>query len=164
MYAFTSAGLFLTALAYLPPVPPAGKQDAKKALEALQGEWRITNSGLDNNELKEVFEKQGKVVIKGAKATLLVKADVKKEVKFLGVTIKLAPGKKPKEIDLKVEYVIPVSGVESTAKGKTIKGIYSLVGDTLKLYTADDDEARPKKFPARGERGVVTLTRVRPKK
>jgi uncharacterized protein (TIGR03067 family) len=159
------AGLLaLASLVHLAPVPPPGKEDAKKALEALQGEWRVTNSGLDDNEFKEVFEKQGKVVIKGTRVTLLVKADVNKEIKFLEVTIKLAPARKPKDIDLKVEYVIPVAGVESTAKGKTIKGIYSLVGNTLKLYTADDDEARPKKFPARGEKGVVTLTRVKPKK
>jgi uncharacterized protein (TIGR03067 family) len=156
----TTCLLALTSLVPLAPLPTGKAEGAKKAPEALQGEWRITRSGA-KGEIRELLEKHSKVVVKGAKVTVLAAADVNKEVKLAEFTVKLAPGKKPKEIDLKIEYVIPVAGVESEAKGKTVKGIYSLEGDTLKLYTDDDGKARPKKFPPRGDNGIITLKRLK---
>ena len=113
MRSLSTAGLLaLTSLLPLAPLPTVKAEGDKKAPQALQGEWRITRSGADG-ELRELLEKNSKVVIKGTKVTVLAKADVKKEVKLCELTVKLAPGKKPKEIDLKVESVIPVAGVES---------------------------------------------------
>lgn len=161
MSSLPTAGLLaLVVLVGVAPVPPG--KDAKKALEALQGEWRVSKSGTDHAEMREVLEGHGRVVIKGAKATLLV-GEGADEVKFAELSVKVAPGKKPAEIDLTIDHVVPIAGAKST-KGTTIKGIYSLDGDTLKLYVGEDAAKRPRQFPAKGTRGVMVLERAKAKK
>jgi uncharacterized protein (TIGR03067 family) len=119
MQSLSTAGLLaLASLFPVAPLPTGKQEDAKKALEALQGEWRISRSGA-KGEIRELLEKHSKVLVKGTKVTVQAVADVNKEVKLAQFTLKLAPGKKPKEIDLKIEYVVPVAGVESTGPGSS---------------------------------------------
>jgi len=65
------------------------------------------------------------------------------------VMFKVNPGKTPKEIDM-----IPING---EGKGKTIKGIYSLEGDTLRFCRVLPGVERPREFKATKEAMFFTL-------
>jgi RNA polymerase sigma factor (sigma-70 family) len=163
------AGLGTAGLLYVAPSPKpapdrAGEKDAKVALGALQGDWRVFKLDVEHEETRELFEKLGKVVIKGDKATLMLdlalagKGEKKEAITWAEFTIlKVGTGKSPATIDLRLDKAIEVQGLKPKT-GATLPGIYSLKGDTLKLFL--DEEARPKAFPDKEKQGVVTLKRV----
>jgi uncharacterized protein (TIGR03067 family) len=125
---------------------PSGASDARAADAAedqknLQGKWNV-----------ESFDFNGQPVeaLKGAvreftddKYTLTpVSGDV-----FTGI-VKLDPGKTPKQIDLELN-------------DRTLKGIYEIDGDTLKLsYRLEGDE-RPTEFVSKPDSGVVLVVHKR---
>ncbi len=113
----------------------SAEQDMKK----LQGTWRLV-SGV--NQGKPLSEK----VLKGA--LLVIKGDGHK-VKVGDVTYvgrhKLDPDKKPRTID--------ITDTEGPFKGKTVHGIYELIGDEFRLCYALPGKARPKTFAAKASSG-----------
>jgi uncharacterized protein (TIGR03067 family) len=166
---FLGAGLGTAGLLSRPPVAErtrgrAEEKDAKKALGALQGAWRVTKLDIEDGEVREGFEKLGKVVIKGDKATLLWdlagKGAGKDAITWAEFTIrKVGLGKPPAPIDLRLDKFMEVQGLKPKI-GATLLGVYSLEGATLKLFFGE--EARPKAFPAKAKQGVLTLQRVGP--
>ena len=86
----------------------------------------------------------------------------KKTITMAEFTIlKLHPGKTPAGIDLRLDKAIEIMG-DPGRKDVLVQAIYSLQGDTLRLF-ADDEETRPKAFPDGVRQGVATFQRVKGK-
>lgn len=164
-------GVGLAMASLLNQTPPEQKPPARTEEQVVQkpgdaqGVWRITKVDIKDGEIREQFEKLGKVIIKGNKATLVLDLmgldPDKKEIWIADFTIlKVAPTKSPATIDLRLDKRTVIWSPKDDPdanKPKTIQGIYSLEGDTLKLFF--DEEGRPKAFPQKEKQGVVTLKR-----
>jgi uncharacterized protein (TIGR03067 family) len=119
---------------------------AKEDLDGFQGVWKyvaLENKGktASGEELKSfipiTFEGNQWVQLKDGKGEVL--------------SIKLDPSKKPKAIDL--------TGLSGGFKGKTILGIYSLEGSSLKICATWDGGERPTAFNAEGGATLIVLRR-----
>lgn len=122
-----------------------GGADDKKELEQFKGTWTITGFEAQGAppEMKGTFTFDGRDL-----AIKLTGQDHKG-------TVALDPEKKPKEID-----VTPGDGPET---GKTLKGIYSLGKDELKICLAHTGKDRPKTLDGKPESGNFTVTLKRAK-
>ena len=111
-----------------------GKPDdaAEKVLKTLVGKWKV--------EKAELGGKDAMAFAKDVKLELL--AGGKYKLDLLGQkdegTFTVDPAKKPAEMDIK--------GVEGPNKGKTIKTIYKIDGDTVTICYALGGGDRPTKF------------------
>jgi uncharacterized protein (TIGR03067 family) len=141
MCAFVTVGLALTADA----VPGDA---TKKDLDAMQGVWQVVSLEIDGKALPEDQFKAFKLTIKGDKGS-----HPGDDGKTEEATLKLDASKKPKTID-----IMPLTGSD---KGKTIRGIYSLEGDTLKVCANHNGDARPTEF--KGGKDIVLFTMKREK-
>jgi RNA polymerase sigma factor (sigma-70 family) len=125
--------------------PGVGEAQAEKVAKAdrdrLQGTWEITSIHMDGKEPQGAEAdniKRQRFVFKGNK--LIAKGEG---------TYAIDPGKKPKEIDLKIE-----EGPE--AERGTWKGIYELKGNELTLCMALPNQDRPTEFVSKeGETTVL---------
>lgn len=126
------------------PAAPAAKADK----DAIQGIWKLVSAVHDG---KTIDKPEGadalKIRFEGDRSY-----QVKGEEKVDPAEFKLDSDKSPKQIDL-----IPSEGPD---KGKTMKGIYELAGDKLKLCIAGAD--RPADFKA-GEKDQAVLNFERDK-
>jgi uncharacterized protein (TIGR03067 family) len=119
----------------------AGAADAD--LQPLQGKWVVESFDYNGNPVE---------VMKGAvrefkeeKYTLAPKVG-----DAINGVVKLDSTKTPKEIDLEIN-------------GRTLKGIYVLDSDTLRMsYTLNGDE-RPAEFESKPDSGVVLVVHKRAK-
>ena len=131
--------LFISCLA----VGAAKDDEAKKALDALQGTWKVVS--MVENGLPVTGDKVGKLTMtfKDNEVTL-------SENEKPGPTakVKLDPLQKPAEIDF-------------DAKGRTEFGIYELEGDNLKLCMGGFNGVRPRTFesPKESQVGFMVLKR-----
>ncbi len=127
-------------------VVAAGAEDksAQGDKDKLQGTWALVSGEHDGQPIPAESAKTIKLVFAGDKVTLHVN-----EQKNEG-TFKLAPDKKPKEIDLDME-----SGA--------VKGIYQLDGDTLKIAHGKVGDPRPKELPKKEGSGLTFATLKRAK-
>jgi RNA polymerase sigma factor (sigma-70 family) len=118
---------------------PPGAGDGGSDRDRLQGTWAVTAATLDGtSDGREIDQiKQGlELVFKGDKVTIKVEA---------GFT--LDPTKSPKQIDLSPSLGDP------NQKDPTIRGIYELSGDDLRLCIGAPDAERPAAFAsAKGSR------------
>jgi uncharacterized protein (TIGR03067 family) len=84
--------------------------------------------------------------------------------------ITIDPSRKPKAIDLTIDYFFPeadprnkdvVKSIppELRVTGRTIRAIYSLDGEVFKVYSIAHGKERPKAFPDDAAAGVLTLRR-----
>ena len=105
---------------------------AEKDLKALVGKWKV--------EKAELGGKDAMAIVKDVKLELLEGGKYKLDL--LGQkdegTFSVDPSKKPAEMDIK--------GTEGPNKGKTIKSIYKLDGDTVTICYELGGDARPTKF------------------
>jgi uncharacterized protein (TIGR03067 family) len=135
----TVAALFLPFLAPVRAQP--GKDDAKN----IQGTWAVT-----------AFEKDGK-----------------KETPPQAFKLKIGPDKiepvgddDPADYKLGVEKdlgTIDITPLKGPEKGKTVKGLYELKGDELKLCFPDEPgKERPKEFTSKGGYSIGYLKRDKP--
>src|ERR1700687_539987 len=138
--------VFLSAAFLIFSVGIIGAGDAKKDTERIQGNWTVVshmNNLAKPTNIKDV--KKLKVIIKG-QTLKLSDDDVQMEMLF-----SLDPSKNPKAVDL-----------ELMKKKETLKGIYELDGDILKIaWTNNPKGERPKAFltePKEGA-GMVVLKR-----
>lgn len=126
------------------------KDDGKADLKKLEGTY-VMVSGEDKGEkLPEKTIKSAKLTIEGDKHTVKIGEDT-----IIG-THKLAPTKKPKEID--------AMDTEGPFKGKTTLGIYKLEGDEFTVCFAPPDKDRPKEFTSKSGTGAFVHVWKRQKK
>jgi uncharacterized protein (TIGR03067 family) len=126
--------------------------DAKKALDALQGTWQLDSFSVDGMKAPADFVKEVKFTVKNNKYSLTIKGQEAESG-----TIKLDPSKKPKTIDLDI--------ARGNDKGKKQAGIYTLEGDTLTFCLAKPGEAdRPAKLESTKESKTVLSVMKRDKK
>ncbi|MBN9122044.1 MAG: TIGR03067 domain-containing protein [Planctomycetes bacterium] len=128
---FTAFALFLAA-----PVAADEKSDAD--LKAMVGKWKVEKAVMAGKDVTERVASIMKFEIReGGKYTTQI-GDQKEEGAFT-----IDPTKSPKEVDVK-----PTGGPN---KGKTVKAIYKLDGDTFTAcYNFDADKgARPEKFESK---------------
>jgi uncharacterized protein (TIGR03067 family) len=123
------------------------KGDGKKGAKGLEGTWTIvsfTQNGKDNDELKDT-----QVVFKGKNVTVKTKDGDQKG------TFQIDPKKK----------TIDLTPTEGGQKGKTMKGIYQLKGDDLKVCHSRVGKDRPKDFTAGEGSGnaLIVLKRAKAK-
>jgi uncharacterized protein (TIGR03067 family) len=121
---------------------------ADKDAKALQGVWQIETIAFKGKAHPEKVSPESQFVFSGDKLTQ--KGGSKKEPTF---TFKLAPEKRPKEIDL--------SHPELT---EAMQGIYELDGNRLKIaYSIPPGAKRPTAFASKPGSMVFYFTLGRPK-
>lgn len=111
----------------------AQTNNAPKAEDQFQGEWKLVAGEADGKALTEKQLKEGKLVIKGDGYT----ATLAGHGTVTG-TQKLDATKQPKTID-----IVDADGAN---KGKTSLGIYEIKGDEFRVAFASPGKARPEKF------------------
>ncbi len=107
----------------------------KAEKEKLKGTWMAQSDECNGDKAPEEMLKKTKLTITDDKAIL--NEDVRDRV----ATYTIDPSKKPAVLDL-----TPTEGRE---KGKVIKAIYTLDGDTLKIAVAVGGPDRPTEFEAK---------------
>ena len=118
-------------------------QSSDADLQKLQGKWNIEAFDYNGNPVESM--KQAVREFKDAKYTLMPKmGDV------IEGTMKIDAAKKPKEIDLEVA-------------GRTLKGIYEIDGDTLKLSYSLTGGERPTEFASKPDSGTTLIVHKRAK-
>jgi uncharacterized protein (TIGR03067 family) len=124
------------------PAPKAADDKDK-----LQGTWAWVEAERAGKKADADEFKDFKMVFRGEKLSVDPDGENREG------TFKLDPTQKPKTIDLILQ--------DGPEKGKTIRGIYSLEGDTLKLCFNDQgDQDRPTDFTSKeGSRLVVVTLR-----
>ncbi|MFO0878800.1 MAG: TIGR03067 domain-containing protein [Gemmataceae bacterium] len=124
----------------------------KEELKKLTGTYSVTLFERDGKRHTPEQLKKMKVIQKGAEYSFHDGDDITqgKDIVY--------PEKNPKEIDS-----VYLTG---TARGKTVKGLYKMDGDSITYAWADPDKDRPKEIPAKAEGGVtlMTLKRVKDEK
>jgi uncharacterized protein (TIGR03067 family) len=127
------------------------RDDVKKELKKLQGEWVMAELEIDGRPVPGEKFKGTTLVIRGDKYTVKVKG------RSYETTFTLDPGRKPKALDM----FFP----DGPNAPKVSKGIYSLEGDTFKLCRAQaPGQPRPKEFATWPDTGVFLVTWKRPEK
>jgi uncharacterized protein (TIGR03067 family) len=127
------------------PEKPEAKDSAKAPddKKKLQGTWEMVEAERGGQKVGEELGKV-KLSFQGDALVLTMGGEDKQ------ATFKLDPTQKPKAID-----VMPQDGSE---KGKTLRAIYSLDGDTLKLCLDDrGDQERPTEFTTKGGTSLMLL-------
>ena len=145
------AGLALVGLA-----TGQDKDAVKEEMKKLEGKWTLAwfeQSGEKKKEVKpigsEAFGFNASTIIKDGKSTMTF------EGKSVQYSFTVDPTKKPKTLDRVV--------AEGKFKGKALRYLYELDGDTLRLcYDAEKFDSRPKEFKAEGTITILTFERKKP--
>jgi uncharacterized protein (TIGR03067 family) len=128
----------------------ADKADEKKAGD-LEGAWTIVTIALDGGDPKAPPEAGKITFLPAGKLTAQVGAD-KRELTYTS-----DPTKKPKQLDM--------TALDGENKGKTVKAIYVIEGDTLTICMGNNaDVPRPTELAAKKESQVGVYTLKREKK
>ena len=144
--------LLTAALLVLVAAPLRAEDDPKKALESLQGEWKIVEFIKEGFPDKPEDLKDAKVVVDGSKMTIRRRAGKKGEE----TTITLDPKATPMAIDIKP--------AEKGTDAFLIKGIYKLEKDKLTICYALEGRDRPKEFKAEDKTNQAIFVLERAKK
>ncbi len=143
-------GLFAIVVGCLLVSGRVSGQVAKKDAEKMQGEWTMDSVMRNGDIIPEEFLMSGKLVVKGD--TYKVSLNEQGAT----ATFKLDSEKSPKQIDL--------TYTDGPQKGTTIKGIYALDGETLKVCRGLAPETeRPKKFEAPADSGLIYVVWLKAK-
>jgi len=136
-----AAGLLLAADA-------TDEQAAKKELKKLEGTWKIVSITREGNE-----QQPENVVstVSDDKFTTKAGDRIVREG-----SLKIYPSQSPKGAD--------ATYTRGPDKGKTLKGIYELKGDTWKICYSAAGEERPKAFPKDTDKAYLILVLQREKR
>jgi uncharacterized protein (TIGR03067 family) len=126
----------------------APKEDSKKDMEKLQGEWILASLERDGEQLPEEQAKSRKRSIKGDKFTITRDGETLAQGTFT-----LDASKKPKTLDAKLE-----------GNDEAVQAIYELDGDTFKMCYAQPGQPRPKEFAGKADSGHTLAVWKRVKK
>jgi uncharacterized protein (TIGR03067 family) len=119
----------------------AKDDDIKKELENLEGKWTVIENEKDGAKATAENIKDSSLTFKGGKLTM---RDAGKE---MAIKFMLDPSKKPKTIELTIE-------------NNTLRGIYSLDGDNLKICVhPGKDSEFPTEFTGKKGYSLVVLKR-----
>ena len=142
----------------------SGKDSSKSNSDAerIQGEWLLESASdrgetLSGDKLGPM--KDAKFVFTSTTVTVKGEGDDKPSKYTIDAS------KDPKEIDIVEEKKTPGSGSSSAStREETVKGIYVLDGDTLKICTArNPEDARPKELTSTKENKNMLLVMKRSK-
>ena len=120
---------------------------AKKDRDRMQGTWTVASATHGGKQAPAERIKAMRLVIAGDKITVK-EGEVHEEATFT-----LAPDQKPPAIDV----------TPGRASRKTIRGIYQLEGDSLKVCWVREGE-RPKEFASKDGSDAILLVLKREKK
>jgi uncharacterized protein (TIGR03067 family) len=131
------------------PMPSQG-EEPKTDTDKIQGTWKLVRLEEDGNLNPGEIVNGSELVFKGDALTFV--DDKPGGTKF---TYKLDPSTKPAGLD--------ITHADGKKKGETLKGIYSLEGDSLKICFGKPDQ-RPKDFTAKAMSGqwILMLKREKP--
>ena len=122
----------------------ASKDDAKNDVGPIQGGWRMVLAFINGEELPADQAKSGELIIEDDQYRAKLGANATTS------TIKIDSSKTPKEIDL--------TFTDGDQKGKTVKGIFKMVGDDLTICRGlTEMEARPADFAAPVDSGLLLV-------
>jgi uncharacterized protein (TIGR03067 family) len=123
-----------------------GKGKGKSDKQLFQGKWEVVSAEKGTEKVPEEILKAIKLEVKGDKVIVEILGETKEG------TYKLDPTAKPKTIDLTVDC-------------KTIKGIYELTKNSLKVCAGGDENApRPKEFKAEETNLLIVFKRAKGEK
>jgi uncharacterized protein (TIGR03067 family) len=122
-------------------IAAVAQDDAEKELKKAEGIYVMVAGEPKGEKLPEKIVKTGTLTIKGDKHTVKLGDD-----SIIG-THKLAPTKKPKEID--------ATDTEGSFKGKTYLGIYKLEKGVFTVCFAPPGMDRPKEFTTKSGTGEI---------
>jgi len=117
----------------------AADEDQQK----LEGRWIVDSFEYNGNPMERM--KEAVREFKDGKYTLTPKSG-----DAIEGTVKIGPAAKPKTIDLVIN-------------DRTLKGIYDVEGDTLKLCYILSDGPRPAEFASKPDSGVILVLHKRAK-
>ena len=129
---FVAAGLLIAA----DDSSKSKDEVVKKDLAMMQGSWIAISAERDGEKRSKDEIKDLKFVVKGDKWTINLDGQ-----EFQG-TLKIDPTKTPKESDTVME------------DGQTVKTIYTVSPDELKLCWRGPGEDRPKEFVSKADTGI----------
>ena len=125
------------------------KDDPAKDARALQGTWKMISVTIDGEGSTERVA-ASKLVVEGDRFTPTVDGQA------IPCTFKLDPAAKPKAIDITYH--------SGDLKGKTVKGIYKLEGDTFVMCrTLRPADERPERFASESGSKLVLVVWERTK-
>jgi uncharacterized protein (TIGR03067 family) len=139
--------VLLIAAAVLGLAAEAQKDDDKKELGKLKGNWTVTSYERDKRQLPAEKAKEIKYSVMDEKLIL------KDGIGFTNGkehALKLDATKKPMQID-----ITPADGKN---KGKAFQGICQIEGDTLKVCVAAPGKERPKEFATKDGSFTILMT------
>jgi uncharacterized protein (TIGR03067 family) len=129
-------------------VAAAAEQDdaAKLEMKKLQGAWKTVAVESEGQKIEPPAELASTVVIKGDTYTVTAVTETGQKV-VSELTFRVGHKKNPKEIDF--------TTAAGPDKGKRIKGIYQLKGDTLQVcFNPKKDGERPTAFTTKAGSSV----------
>jgi uncharacterized protein (TIGR03067 family) len=121
-----------------------------KEIDKFQGTWKFASVELDGRKVPPEALGGARLVIKGDRFSV-----VDQKATYHG-TFRVDPGQSPKAIDVRF--------TEGPEKGKVIRGIYEVDGDTYRVCMGQAGKGRPTEFASTPGSGNVLeiLKRVRP--
>ncbi|MFL5328272.1 MAG: TIGR03067 domain-containing protein [Gemmataceae bacterium] len=143
--------ILFAATALLFVAADAPKNDAKKEMAQLEGQWSMVSGLADGQPMPEPMVKTMRRVAKDGVTTVTQNDQIYMKAKFT-----IDADKKPKTIDYQVS--------DGPTKGKTQLGIYEIEGDTVKFCFARPDQARPTDFTSKPGSGWTSSVWKRDKK
>jgi uncharacterized protein (TIGR03067 family) len=146
----TRAVILLTCWIACSSITLGQKPDAAADLKAMVGKWKIEKAEMAAMDATDFLKEFTLEISEGGKYTVLIGGQ-----KDVG-TVHVDPSKKPAEMDIK--------GADGPNKGKTIKTIYKLDGDTLVVCYELGEGSRPARFETKADSKLLLVNYKRAKK
>jgi uncharacterized protein (TIGR03067 family) len=126
---------------------PSQENAVKAELKKLEGTWNVTAVEHMGIKMTEEEVKKTSFVFQGDRLLIKKGATTETEAK-----VKLDPAKSPKTMD--------VTGTKGNGEGKTLRSIYELSGDTLRIgHGRNPEDSRPPDFNDKASMSIITLQR-----